>query len=229
VFRLTKKKDNDEANKALKEIEKALFAIRFYPVAVDEKSKNEALEKLASAYKKGNDTIRQMVLYTIHESLSKTNEFRLMHTQEYFGMKEQKDPAKSRMSVYRAIFNYNTSIEGACELYSFLGKLNMDDASKLLTYHYTRLCTMENEGNHMLRSAVIDALGTSKSKYALISLLEYAKYTDSDKSLGRIMASLRKWQDKIDKMKLSDKEKEGLRKKMQEVIKRKETGGTHYG
>ncbi len=226
---MTKKKEKDEANNALKEIEKALFAIRFYPVAVDEKSKNDALEKLASVHNKGNDTIRQMVLYMIHESLAKTSEFRLMHTQEYFGMKEQKDPAKARMSVYRAIFNYNTSIEGACELYSFLGNLHMDDAAKLLTYHYSRLCTMENEGNHMLRGAVIDALGSSKSKYALTSLLEYAKYTDSDKSLGRIMASLRKWQDKIDKMKLSEKEREALRAKMQEVIKRKETGGTHYG
>lgn len=226
---MTKKKDNDEANKALKEIEKALFAIRFYPVAVDEKSKNEGLVKLAEIHKKGNDTIRQMLLYMIHESLAKTAEFRLMHTQEYFGMKEQKEPGKARMSVYRAIFNYNTSIEGACELYNFLGKLGEDDAAKLLTYHYARLCTMENEGNHMLRGAVIEALGASKSKYALNSLLEYAKYSDSDKSLGRIMASLRKWQDKIEKMKLSDKEKEALRKKMQEVIKRKETGGTHYG
>ncbi len=226
---MAKKKDSDDANKALKEIDKALFAIRFYPVAVDEKSKNEALERLADIHKKGNDTIRQMLLYMIHESLAKTAEFRLMHTQEYFGMKEQKEPAKSRMSVYRAIFNYNTSVEGACELYALLGRLNADDASKLLTYHYSRLCMIENEGNHMLRAAVIEALGDSKSKYALTSLLDYAKYSDSEKSLGRIMASLRKWQDKIDKMKLTDKEKDNLRQKMQEVIKRKETGGTHYG
>lgn len=225
---MTKKKEKDEANKALKEIEKALFAIRFYPVAVDEKSKDEALETLLRIHSNGNDTIRQMLLYMVHEAMAKTTEFRLMHTQEFFGMKEQ-DPAKSRMSVYRAIFNYNTSIEGACELYAFLGKLNADDAAKLLTYHYARLCTMENEGNHMLRGAVLEALGNSKSKYALTSLLDYAKYSDSEKSLGRIMASLRKWQDKIDGMKLTDKEKDNLRQKMQEVIKRKESGGTHYG
>jgi predicted LPLAT superfamily acyltransferase len=229
VFTLKKKKETDDANKALKEIEKALFAIRFYPVAVDEKSKNEALTTLAKVHKEGNDTIRQMVLYMIHEALAKTAEFRLMHTQEYFSMKEQKDPAKSRMSVYRAIFNYNTSIEGACELYSFLGGLDMDDAAKLLTYHFSRLCSMENEANHMLRSAVIEALGASKSRYALMSLLEYAKHSDSEKSMGRIMAALRAWQEKIEHMKITDTEREELRARMHELIERKGTGGTHYG
>lgn len=226
---MKKNKEADEAKKALKEIEKALFAVRFYPVAVTEDSKNEALEKLVSVHEKGNDTIRQMVLYMIHEALAKTSEFRVMHTQEYFSMKEQKDPGQARMSVYRSIFNYNTSVEGACELYLLLGRLNRDDAAKLLTYHYSRLCAMENESNHMLRSAVIEALGISKSKYALNSLIEYAKYTDSDRNLTRIMAALYEWQEKIGKMKLKKGEREDLEARMREVIKRKETGGTHYG
>jgi predicted LPLAT superfamily acyltransferase len=229
VVHVKKNKDANEAAKALKDIEKALFAIRFYPVAVDEEAKNLAIEKLASVHNKGNDTVRQMVLYMIHEALAKTSEFRVMHTQEYFKMKEQKDSSQSRMSVYRAIFNYNTSVEGACELYLLLGRLNMDDAAKLLTYHYSRLCAMENESNHMLRSAVVEALGVSESRYALNSLLEYAKYSDNERNLSRILAALYEWQNKIEVMKLKQSEKDELKARMQEVIRKKETGGTHYG
>ena len=48
---------------ALKDIESALFAVKFYPVAVDEKSKKEAVARLETLYTKGNDTVRQLLLY----------------------------------------------------------------------------------------------------------------------------------------------------------------------
>jgi len=222
---MVKKKDSA----ALKEVEKALFAIRFYPVAVNEKTKNEAIARLIKIHKKGDETMKQLVLYMVHEALAKSAEFRVMHTQEQLKVKHPtQDSTQLKMGVYRAIFNYNTSIEGACELARLLGKLNSDDAAKLLTYHYTRLCTVENECNHMLRAAVISALGKSESRYALNALLEYAKYGDSERSISRILAALVEWEEKIDNLKINAKEKEELRAKLQETIT-KESGATHYG
>ena len=222
-------KKNKIAEESLKEIEKALFAIRFYPVAVDEKAKMDAVKKLIKIHNSGDDTVRQLLLYMVHETIAKTAEFRVMHTHEYMKMKNaDKDPSHVRMGVYRAIFNYNTSIEGACELYYLLGKLNKDDAAKLLTYHYTRLCTMENEANHMLRSAIIRALGSSESIYALNALLEYVKLVDSDRSIKSIISALSKWNGKVDKMKLSAKEKAKIKERLHETMT-EETGGRHYG
>lgn len=224
-----KKKDQKAVKEVVERIEKALYAVRFYPVAVDGDSKEKALERLRHEYAKGNDTIKQMLLYLVHEALAKTYEFRVMHTQEFLKMKKpDTDPAQLRMGVYRAIFNYNTSLEGACELYRLLGSLKADDASKLLTYHYSRLCAVENEGHHILRAAVIEALGISESRYALDALLEYARYTDSDRSLNRIVAALFEWERKLDKMRIKPKERERIRERLHETIT-KETGGTHYG
>ncbi len=217
------------AEESLKEIEKALFAIRFYPVAVDEKAKNEAVTKLIKIHDSGDDTVRQLLLYMVHETVAKTAEFRVMHTHEYMKMKNaDKDPSHVRMGVYRAIFNYNTSLEGTCELYYLLGKLSKDDAAKLLTYHYTRLCTMENEANHMLRAAIIRALGESDSIYALNALLEYVRLVDSDRSIKSIISALSKWNEKIDDMKISAKEKKRIKERLHEIMT-EETGGRHYG
>ncbi len=218
-----------DATAALKEMEKAMFAIRFYPVAVDEDTKDQAIERLIRTYNKGDDTIRQMLLYMVHEALAKASEFRVMHTKEYFKMKKpNEDPTKIRMDVYRAIFNYNTSAEGVCELCNLLSRLNRDEASKLLTYHYSRLTMAENEGTHMLRAAIIDALGRSESRYALNALLEYAKYTDSERTMNRIVNALLGWEKKLDGMELKPKEKEELLARLHDTIT-KETGGSHYG
>lgn len=213
----------------LKDIEKAMFAIRFYPVAVDEKAKNEAIEKLIAIYSKGNDTVRQLVLYMIHDAVAKSAEFRVMHTQEGMKVKNpNQDANQLRMGVYRAVFNYNTSIEGTCDLIRLLGRLNNDDAAKVLTYHFSRMCTMENEGNHMLRAAIISALGKTESRYALSALLEYAKYCESERTMNRIVSALLQWEEKIDNLKIKKKEKDELHTKLQEMIT-KESGGTHYG
>lgn len=214
----------------VKEIEKALFEIKFYPVAVNEESKNAATERLTRIYNAGDETIRQLVIYMIHESMAHSAELRVMHNFDFFKMKNPaQDPAQLRINVYRAIFNYNTSIEGLCELIRLLGQLRgSDDAAKLLTYHFAYLSTMENEANHMLRAAIIDSLGKSESKYALKALLEYAHYSDSDRTFSRVVSALAVWDKKMDKIKIPPKEKEALRKRLQEVMTR-ELGSQHYG
>ena len=64
-------KKNKDAEEKLKEIEKAVYAIKFYPVVVDEQSKEDAMKKIISLYNSGEDTVKQMVLYMVHESLAK--------------------------------------------------------------------------------------------------------------------------------------------------------------
>lgn len=230
-----KKKKKEESGKqdmesAIKEIENAIFAVKFYPVAVDEDSKNEALGKLEKIYKKGNETVRQLVLYMVHGQIALTADMKVMHTFEYFKMKNPGiDAAELRMNVYRSMFNYNTSLEGVTELIRLLGRLNgSDDAAKLLTYHYARLSVIENEGNRMLRAAIIEALGKSESHYALKALLDYARYTDSEQTVHRVVNALIEWEEKIDKLKIKPKEKKKLREKLREFIT-KEGGASHYG
>ncbi len=214
----------------VKEIEKALYAIKFYPVAVSEDSKNEALDKLESVYKKSNEPVRQLLLYMIHEILATVTDIKIMHTYEYFKVKNPNaDPSQTRINVYRAIFNYNTSLEGIADIIRLVGRFSgSDDAAKLLTYHFTRLSNQEHEGNHMIRAIIIEALGKSESRYALNALLEYAKYSDSERTFNRVAGALVEWEEKLEGMKIKEGEKEKLRSKLQEVINR-DIGGSHYG
>lgn len=214
----------------IKEAENAMFSIRFYPVAVNEQAKNEAINKLEQMYEKGSETVRQMLIYMIHETLATSVDLKIMHTFDYFKMKNPAlDPAQQRMSVYRAIFNYNTSLEGLMELIRFLGRLRgSDDAAKLLTYHFSRFASMENEANHMLRAAILEALGNSESKYALMALLDYARYTDNERTFNRIVSALFVWEGKLDTLRLPAKEKDEIKKRLKEIVT-SEFGGSHYG
>jgi hypothetical protein len=220
----------EENAAAMKEIEGALYAIKFYPVAVDEKSKDEAIDKLTKAYNKGNETIRQLIIYMIHEALSASAELKLMHNFELTKAKNPAlDPTQVRMGVYRSMFNYNTSLEGLMEMIRLLGTLKgSDDAAKLLTYHFSHLSSSENEANHMLRAAILEALGESDSQYALRALLEYARYCDSERTFQRIVGALVDWDEKIDGLKIPEKERKKLRDNMQELMT-KDRGGSHYG
>ncbi len=219
-----------QMRKHAKEIEKAMFAVKFYPVAVKEESKNEAISKIMKIYKNGNDTMRQMLLYMIHEALSASFELKIMHTFDYFRAKSpNREPTQLRMNVYRAMFNYNTSLEGILEFISLLSKLDGgDEAAKLLTYHFSRFATVENEAAYMIRNAILDALGSSDSHYALKALLSYVKYGESDRTMHKAAGALVKWEEKLDSLKISNAEKEKLKRRIQEVMAR-EFGGSHYG
>ncbi|MEW6721683.1 MAG: hypothetical protein AB1324_00310 [Candidatus Micrarchaeota archaeon] len=214
----------------MKDIESALFAVKFYPVAVSEQAKNEALGKLEGIYASGGETVRQLMLYMLHEILVTSNELKIMHGTDYFKMKNpQQEPAQLRIGVYRAMFNYNTSLEGLIEVIRLLGRLKgSDDAAKLLTYHFSHLAAAENEANHMLRSAILETLGECESQYALRSLLEYAKFTDSERSFGRIVSALQKWEERVDSLRISDSEKAKIREQLKEIIT-SDFGGSHYG
>ena len=224
------KKGKKDMKKVVKQIEKALYALKYYPVAVEKDAKAEAIDKLISIYMKGDDTIRQLLLYMIHENLAESMNLKVMHTHEYFKMKKpDAEPSRLRMNVYRAMFNYMTSLEGLTELISLLGKLKgSDDAAKLLTYHFSHLSTIENEATHILRGAILEALGESESGYALEALLRYARYTDNDRTFQRVVSALMEWEDKLEGMKLKKEEEEDLRAKLKDVTSR-DFSRSHYG
>jgi hypothetical protein len=225
-----KSKGDKTMESVIKEIEDALFAIKFYPVAVDEDNKNDALKKLEKIYEKGSETVRQLLLYMVHDQMAKSSEMKVMHSYDFYKMKHpDKDPAQLRMSVYRSLFNYNTSLEGVTELIRLLGRLSgSDDAAKMLTYHYARYGSMETENNRLLRAAVIEALGESESHYALKALLDLAKYSDNESSVNRVVNALIDWEEKIDELKVTKRQKKKLHEKLKEFIER-DSRASHYG
>ncbi len=223
----TEKKD--DLTPILKEVETAMIAIKLYPVAAKDDAKNEAIEKIVKTYNSENDTIKQLILYMVHENLAQTIEMKIMHTYEYFKAKNPtQEPAQLRMNVYRSMFNYNTSIEGINELVRMLARLKGDDAAKLLTYHFTHLSSNESETSHMIRAAILESLGNSESIYALRALLEYAKSGDSERTLNRVVRSLRTWNEKLETVKIPEKEKSQIKKELQEIMT-SDLGGAHYG
>ncbi|MGV8176173.1 MAG: hypothetical protein ACP5NX_00010 [Candidatus Bilamarchaeaceae archaeon] len=218
-----------ETEAKIKEVEKAFFALQFYPVATKREDKDKALETIRRHYKEGNDTLRQLILYFMQEYFSRINEFKIIHNFEFMKQRLQgADPGKIRFGVYRAMFDYNSSLEGMLELYRLLAQLGGDDSAKLLTYHFTFLCSVEGESVRMLRNGVIEALGDSDSYYALKCLLDYAKNCDQEHMLVRMVSSISKWQEKAHKLDIPKKEKEDLLKEMEHVLSI-EISGAHYG
>lgn len=213
----------------LKQIDKAFFTFRFYPVAVKADTKKEAAAKIKQIYNTGNDTVRQFILYQFHEHLAKSEELKIVHTTDFFRRKTPSvEPSKLRIQVYRAIFHYNYSLEGLLELIQLLGELNGDDAAKLLTYHFSFFSAIETEATHMLRNAVIDALALSSSPYAVYALLRYARLTDHERLLQRILNGLEKWDKKLDTLSIPTEEKQNLHREISRVLTI-EFGDTHYG
>ncbi len=213
----------------VKELEQAFFALKFYPVAVKEQAKEEAREKIKKHFREDEETVRQLVLYMIHEHLSQAGELKTMYNFEFFKARmPNTDPGQLRMNVYKAMFHHNFSIEGLIELIKLLGELDGDDAAKLLTYHFSYYSCIEVEAMHMLRNAAVEALGESKSEYALQCLLRYAHYTDNERMLNRYAAALTNWDKKLDVLKLAQKDKDRLKAKLHEVMTL-EFGDSHYG
>ncbi len=223
------KKKEERMGVIMKELDKAFFTVKFYPVATKEESKNEAIAKIEAYYKSEDDAVKQIILFMIHESIAQASDMRTMHDIEHFKRKmPAADPGQLRINVYRSMFNYNNSLEGILEFISILSRLNGDDSAKLLTYHFTFFCSIESESMKMLKNAVIEALGKSNSSYALRALLSYAKITDNESTLGRIASALGEWDSKIDGLKISKKEKDRIRADTQYLMNL-EKGESHYG
>jgi hypothetical protein len=213
----------------LKEIEKAMRSVKLYPVAVNEAAKDAAVESLRKAYSKGGDSVRQHVLFLINEMIAQASDMRTVKTYEYFRAKAPKQaPGALRMSVYREMFDYTSSVEGLVELVLLLGELEGNEPAKLLSHFFSSLCASDSELNRMLRNATIEALGSSDSPYALKALMEYARLTDSDKLFGRMVGALSEWAGKIDTVELPADEKQEMKDELKDLMA-KEEKPTQYG
>ena len=222
-------KEEQEIADAVKILDQAFFAFNFYPVATKEEDMLEAKKKIKETYVKGSETIKQIVLYMIHENITKVTELKTIHNFEHFKQRMlNADAAQIRANVYKSMFNYTISLEGAIELIKFLGEIPGADAAKVLTYHFSFFSGIEIEAMHILRNATLDALGDSDSPYALKCLLRYARYSDSEALGNRIGAAVIKWDEKLEELKIPKTEKDNLRKMLDEVITL-ELGGKHYG
>lgn len=213
----------------LKDIERALLTMNFYPVAVKEDAKDEAIKRLKDAYAKNGETVRQHILFMIHENVAQVSELKQMQTYDSYRARVPKaGPGAIRMGVYKSIYNYTASNEGLVELVRLVGELSGDDAAKLLTHLFSHFCYTDNETHRMLRNAAIEALGESDSPYALRALLEYAKLTDNDKLFGRLVIALAAWNDKVDGLQISDEEKAEIKEELKTLMA-KEEKPTQYG
>lgn len=221
--------EETERRKKLAALDEAMMKVNMYPVATSEETKNAALASLKKAYAEGDDKTKQVILYMIHETVLQFSEYRAPKNFEYFRKKfPQADPAQLRMNVYKSMFNYSNSLEGLMEMISLLGELGDNDSAKVLTTQFSFLCAFDgSEGSRMLRNAVVDALGESKSVYALNALLTYVKNTENESLGSRVIGAIVEWKEKVSGLKIEQKRKDEIMKKINDVVLLEKDDG-HY-
>jgi hypothetical protein len=201
--------------------ERAMIEFFHYPVAKNRGEKQAAKKVIIESYLKGDDVVKQFIIFLIHEQLSRAAGLRAMHNFAHFrkSMPKETGPGDVRKAVYRTMFNYTTSLEGLTELIEFLGELGDEGAAKLLSYHLSYYSSMDNSAHAILRNSVADALSECSCTYALDVLISQAKYGDRP---GRAIYALSKWEKKLPKAKLTEKEKKEYSKEIAKIMGKKE-------
>lgn len=201
--------------------ERAMIEFFHYPVAKNRGEKQAAKRVMVESYLKGDEVVKQFILFLIHEQLSRAAGLRAMHNFAHFrkSLPKETGPGDVRKAVYRTMFNYTTSLEGLTELIGFLGELGDEGAAKVLSYHLSYYSSMDNPALGILRNSVADALSECTCSYALDVLLSQAKYGERP---GRAVYALSKWEKKLSKMNLPEKEKKEYSKEIAKIMGKKE-------
>ncbi len=201
--------------------ERAIIEFFHYPVAKNRGEKQAAKRVIVESYLKGDEVVKQFILFLIHEQLSRAAGLRAMHNFAHFrkALPKETEAGDVRKAVYRTMFNYTTSLEGLTELIEFLGELGDEGAAKLLSYHLSYYSSMDNPAHGILRSAVADALGECSCAYALDVLISQAKYGERP---ARAIYALSKWEKKLPKAKLPEKEKKEYSREIAKIMGKKE-------
>ncbi|HNT60562.1 MAG TPA: hypothetical protein PKJ97_01130, partial [Candidatus Bilamarchaeaceae archaeon] len=115
----------ERRKRLMKEAEVALGHVNSYPVLRGRKEVEAAKRQIMESYSKGDEVVRQFILFIIHEHLSKAANMRMVENFEFFRkmMGEKAEPLEVRKNVYRAMFNYSGSLEGTAELLFLLGQI----------------------------------------------------------------------------------------------------------
>ncbi len=221
--------EEEKRRSSLRVLDEAVMRFNMYPVAANEEAKNNALAAMKRIYAEGDGAVKQSTLYVLHEMLCQLSEYRTQKNLEYFRKRfPQNEPAQNRLNVYRAMFNYSGSLEGLGEIVELLADLGDDDSAKVLTHHFSFLCAFDgSEGARMMRNSIVDALGKSNSVYALKALLSYVQNAENEHLGGRIISSIAEWKDKMHGLKIGQKEKDALLKRINEVVMLEREEG-HY-
>lgn len=185
--------------------ERGMIEFFLYPVAKNRGEKEAAKKVIVESYVRGDEVVKQFILFLAHEQLSRAAGIKTMHNFSHYRrmMGKETKAGEVRKAVYRTVFNYTTSLEGLAELLLFLGELGDESAAKLLTYHLSYYSSMEAPALQVLRNASIDALSKCSSPYALEALLTYAKYSEKG---DRALYALKKWDEKLGKLGLGKEE-----------------------
>ncbi|MEW6528988.1 MAG: hypothetical protein AB1391_03810 [Candidatus Micrarchaeota archaeon] len=218
-----------ERRKKLAIVDDAVIKFNMYPIATNEEIKNASLATLKKIYSEGDEKINQIILYVLHEIILQYSEYRIPKNFEYFKKKfPQAQPSQLRMNVFKGMFNYSNSLEGLIEIINLLCEFDTNDSIKILTHHFSFFCAYDgSEGSRILRNVIIDALGKSRSVYALDALLSYVKNIEDEHLASRIICAIIEWKEKIGKLKIAVKKKNELMAKINEVIILEKEGG-HY-
>lgn len=197
--------------------ERAMVDFFLYPVAKNRMEKEAAKKVMLECYRKGDDVVKQFILFLAHEQLSRVAGLRVMHNFAHFRreLPKEADVGEVRKAVYRSMFNYTTSTEGVSELISFLGEIGDEGAAKLISYHLAYYGAYDGTAMQILRNASVDALKNCQSGYALEVLLNHAKYSDRSE---RALYALGEWKNKIDHAKMAPEEKKIYKKQIEELL-----------
>jgi hypothetical protein len=218
----------EKRKRLMKEAEVALGLINSYPI-LRKRAEVEAAKKLMlEVYSKGDEVIRQFILFIMHEHLAKAANMRVMENFDFFKkvLGEKVEVMEVRKHVYRSMFNYSNSLEGTVELLFLLGEMGDTGAAKVISRHLSFYMSGEQQGLQMLRNAAVEALENCESLYALDVLLAYAKYADKNE---RFIFALRDWEGKVKKSGLSARDKEAYLSEMGDIMMVRKEKDVHYG
>jgi len=196
--------------------ERSMIEFFLYPVAKNRMERDAAKKIMVESYVRGDDVVKQFILFLAHEQLSRAAGMKVMHNFSHYKKLFPKEAKGGdvRKAVYRTIFNYTTSVEGIVELIEFIGELGDTEAAKLLSYHLSYYSSMDSPALQVLRNATFDSLAHCNSPYALETILSYAKYAERN---DRARYALGQWEKKLDKIDLSAEEKKHYAKEIAKV------------
>lgn len=218
----------EKRKRLMKEADGALGLINSYPM-LRKRAEAEAAKKLViDAYSKGDEVVRQFILFIMHEHLAKAANMRAMENFDFFRkvLGEKTEVLDVRKHVYRSIFNYSNSLEGTVELLFLLGDIGDTGAAKVISRHLAFYMSGEQQGLQLLRNAAVEALENCESIYALDVILAYAKYADKNE---RFIFALRDWENKLKKSSLSARDKEAYLSEIGDLMMVRKEKDVHYG
>lgn len=221
------KKKEDEK---LKEIQKLLITIVNYPVTSTRKDYENAKNKIVKMYPSLPLKLKSYIIFFLHEYLSATHFFRTPPSVEDM-KRDQKSPTSLGVRISKELFSFPSSLDGFSRLISLLSELGDEMACKVISYYLSRaLMLPHTPAAKMLVVSCIHALRKCETPYALWFLLDTFPEHEGGWLVEEYVDAIIELKSKLNKMKISKKEKEELLGIISELIEENTSENTtHYG